>query len=63
MKLWKKTYAEKIAHEMLAAISEGSSDSESLDVESENEDAKIDPADQVMLSSRNQLSSKGKLMR
>jgi hypothetical protein len=34
-----KTNAEKIAHEMLAGISEGSSDSESFDVESGNEDA------------------------
>ena len=35
-----KTNTEKIAHEILAGISEGSSDSESFDVESENEDAK-----------------------
>jgi hypothetical protein len=34
-----KTNTEKIAHEMLAGISEGSSDSESFDVESGNEDA------------------------
>jgi hypothetical protein len=39
MKLWKKTNAEKIAHEMLAGISEGSIDNESFDVESGNEDA------------------------
>jgi hypothetical protein len=57
-----KTNAEKIAHEMLAGISESSSDSESFDVESGNEDAKIGPRDQAMLSSGNQLSSKGKLM-
>jgi hypothetical protein len=38
-----KTNAEKIAHEMLAEISEGSSDSESFDVESENEDAEDRP--------------------
>jgi hypothetical protein len=34
-----RTNAEKIAHEMLARISEGSIDSESFDVESGNEDA------------------------
>jgi hypothetical protein len=38
-----KTNAEKIAHEMLARISEGSSDSESFDVESGNEDVKDRP--------------------
>jgi hypothetical protein len=38
-----KTNAEKIAHEMLAGISEGSSDSESFDIESENEDAEDRP--------------------
>jgi hypothetical protein len=38
-----KTNAEKIAPEMLAWISEGSSDSESFDVESENEGAKYRP--------------------
>jgi hypothetical protein len=38
-----KTNAEKIAHEMLAGISEGSSDSESFDVESGNEDAEDRP--------------------
>ena len=43
MKLWKKTNAEKIAHEMLARISEGSNDIESFVVESENEDAKDRP--------------------
>ena len=43
MKLWKKTNAEKIAHEMLAGISEGSSDSESFDVKSGNEDAEDQP--------------------
>jgi hypothetical protein len=34
-----RTNAEKIAHETLAGISEGSSDSEDFDVESENEGA------------------------
>jgi hypothetical protein len=38
-----KTNAEKIAHEMLAGISEGSNDSESFDVESGNKDAKDRP--------------------
>jgi hypothetical protein len=38
-----RTNAEKIAHETLAGISEGSSDSESFDVESESEDAKNRP--------------------
>lgn len=62
MKLWKKTNAEKIANEMLAGISENSSDNESFDVESGNEDAKIGPRDQALLSSGNQLLSKGRLM-
>jgi hypothetical protein len=43
MKIWKKTNAEKIAHEMLAGISENSSDSECFDVESGNEDAEDRP--------------------
>src|SRR5688572_101232 len=43
MKLWKKTNEEKIAHEMLAGISKGSSDSESFDVESGNDDAEDRP--------------------
>jgi hypothetical protein len=38
-----KTNKEKIAHEMLAGISEGSSDSESFDVESGNEDVEDRP--------------------
>jgi hypothetical protein len=38
-----KTNAEKIAHEMLAGISEGSSESVSFDVQSGNEDAKDQP--------------------
>jgi hypothetical protein len=38
-----KTNAEKIAHEMLAGISEGSRDSESFDVESGNEDVEDRP--------------------
>jgi hypothetical protein len=43
MKLWEKTNTEKIAHEMLVGIFEGSSDSESFDVESGNEDAEDRP--------------------
>jgi hypothetical protein len=35
-----KTNTEKIAHEVLAGVSEGSTDSESFDVESGNEEAK-----------------------
>jgi hypothetical protein len=35
-----KTNTEKITNEMLAGLSEDSSDSDSFDVESENEDAK-----------------------
>jgi hypothetical protein len=42
MKLW-KTQRREDAHEMLAGISEGSSDSESFDVESWNEDAEDRP--------------------
>jgi hypothetical protein len=38
-----KTNEEKIAHEMLAGISKGSSDSESFDVESGNDDAEDRP--------------------
>jgi hypothetical protein len=38
-----KTNAEKIAHEMLAGIFEGSNDSESFDVESGNEEAEDRP--------------------
>jgi hypothetical protein len=38
-----KTNMEKITNEMLAGISENSSDSESLDVESGNEDAEDQP--------------------
>jgi hypothetical protein len=38
-----KTNVEKIAHEMLAGISEGSSDSENFDVESGNEDVEDQP--------------------
>jgi hypothetical protein len=38
-----KINAEKIANEMLAEISENSSDTESFDVESENEDAEDRP--------------------
>jgi hypothetical protein len=42
-KAMEKTNAEKIATEMLAGISENSSDSESFDVESRNEDAEDRP--------------------
>jgi hypothetical protein len=38
-----RTNAEKIAHETLARISEGSSDSEDFDAESETEDAEDRP--------------------
>jgi hypothetical protein len=38
-----RTNAEKIAHETLAGISKGSSDSEGFDVERESEDAKNRP--------------------
>jgi hypothetical protein len=38
-----RTNAEKIAHETLAGISEGSSDSENFDAESENEGAEDRP--------------------
>ena len=38
-----RTNAEKIAHETLAGISEGSSDSESFDAESGNEDVEDRP--------------------
>jgi hypothetical protein len=38
-----RTNTEKIAHETLAGISEGSSDSEGFDVESENEDTEDRP--------------------
>jgi hypothetical protein len=38
-----RTNAEKIAHETLAGISKGSSDSENFEVESENEGAEDRP--------------------
>jgi hypothetical protein len=57
-----KTNTEKIANEMSTWISENSSDSESFDVESGMKMPKIGPKDQAMLSSRNQLLSKGRLM-
>jgi hypothetical protein len=50
-----RTNVEKITYEMLAGLSGNSSDSESFDVESENEDAL------VMLFSGNSLLSEGKL--
>jgi hypothetical protein len=56
-----RTNTEKIAHETLAGISEGSSDSESFDVESESEDAENQPWRPSMLSSGNQPLSRGKL--
>jgi hypothetical protein len=42
-KAMERTNAEKIAHETLAGISEGSSDSEDFDVESVNEGAEDRP--------------------
>ena len=42
-KAMEKTNIEKIANEMLAGISENSSDSKSFDVESGNEDAEDRP--------------------
>jgi hypothetical protein len=53
-----RTNAEKIAHETLAGISEGSSDSEDIDAKSENEGAEDRPGGQVMLSSESQQSNK-----
>jgi hypothetical protein len=47
---------------MSAGISENSSDSETFDVESGMKMPKIGLRDQAMLSSRNQLLSKGRLM-
>jgi hypothetical protein len=55
-----RTNAEKIDHETLAGISEGSSDSEGFDVESEMRMPKIGPRDQAMLSSGNQPLSRGR---
>jgi hypothetical protein len=57
-----KTNVEKTANEMLAGISENSSDSESFDVESGNEDAEDRHGDRFMLSLENQLLNKGRLM-
>jgi hypothetical protein len=42
-KAMEMTNAEKIAHEILAVISENSSDSEDFDAESETEDAEDQP--------------------
>jgi hypothetical protein len=59
-----KTNAEKITNEMLAGLSENSSDSESFDIESEDENAKDRPwrpSHVVFLG--NPLSSKDKLNR
>jgi hypothetical protein len=42
-----KTNTEKITNEMLAGLSEDSGDSESFDLESGNEDAKIGPGSQA----------------
>jgi hypothetical protein len=60
----KKTNIEKIAHEMLAGISENSSDSESFDVQSENEDAEDRPwrPSHVVFGMESQLLSKGRSM-
>ena len=57
-----KTNAEKIARETLARISEGSSDSEDFDVESETVDAEDRPGGQVMFSSESQQLNKDRLM-
>jgi hypothetical protein len=51
---------EKITNEMLAGISENSSDSESFDVESGNEDAEDWHGDRAMLFSESQLLNKGR---
>jgi hypothetical protein len=56
-----RTNVEKITDEMLAGLSGDSSDSESFDVESDNEDAKDRPWRQVMLFLENPLLSKGRL--
>ena len=58
-----RTNIEKITNEMLVGLSGDSSDSESFDVESENEDAKDCRGGQAMLFSGNQLLNKGKLKR
>jgi hypothetical protein len=57
-----RTNAEKIAHETLARISEGSSDIEDFVAESENEVPKIGPGGEVMLSLESQRSNKDRLM-
>jgi hypothetical protein len=57
-----KTNTKKNANEMLAGLSEGSGDSESFDVESENEDADIGPGGRVTLSSESHPSNKVILM-
>jgi hypothetical protein len=58
----KRTNAEKIVHQILARISEGSNDSEDLMQKVKMRVLKIGPEDQVMLSSISQRSSKDKLM-
>ena len=58
-----RTNVEKITDEMLAGLSRDSSDSESFDVESENEDVEDQPWRPSHIFSRNLLLSKGKLKR
>jgi hypothetical protein len=57
-----KTNTEKITNKMLADLSEDSDDSESFDMESEDEVLKIGPGDQVTPSSENHPLSRVKLM-
>jgi hypothetical protein len=57
-----KTNVEKIANEMLARISENSSDSESFDVESGNEVAEDRPWRPSHVVFENQLLNKGRSM-
>jgi hypothetical protein len=57
-----RTNAEKIVHETLAGISEGSSDSEDFDAKSENEGAEDRPWRPSHVVFRNQQSNKDSLM-
>jgi hypothetical protein len=58
-----RTNIEKITDEMLTRISRDSSDSESFDVESENEDTEDRPWRPSHVVFGNPLSNKGKLKR